>query len=165
MVEFTEEMKNAIEDMYDDEFDRLLPKRMCYLATAGKNGIPNVVPMSMVKVIDRDKILIADCTLLKTYNNMKENPKASLTTVVYRRWKPVRNGEMKVEPGDLLKWEKGGGNGWQFKGDIEILTEGKWFNLISKEVKKRFGEIIPIKSAIILTVTEIYSVLDGRKIQ
>ena len=165
IVELTEMMKNAIEDIYVNEFSRTIPKRCIYLATASKEGIPNVVPMSVVKVVDKDKVMLMDAVLVKTYKNLQENPKATITASYYREWELTKQGEFKVKPIDMQKWIDKVFDGWQFKGDIEIVTEGEYFELARKMCKDRFGEFVPCRSALVLHVKEIYSVLDGSKVQ
>ena len=57
----------------------LLERRKVFaLATATKNGIPNVVPIGALKVLDDETILISDQYFRKTLRNMKNNPQAAI---------------------------------------------------------------------------------------
>lgn len=49
-------------------------RKVIALATATKNGIPNVVPVGAKKVLDDETILISDQYFRKTLKNMKNNP-------------------------------------------------------------------------------------------
>ena len=70
MVKLTEEMVKSLEN------------EVVFLATASKEGIPNVSAMKAVKVLDSEKgiVLIADNYMNKTLKNILENPKVALTT-------------------------------------------------------------------------------------
>ena len=67
MVALTEEMKKAFATV------KTFP-----VATASKDGWPNVVPIGFVELIDDETIWIADNFMVKTLANIKENPKVSI---------------------------------------------------------------------------------------
>ena len=48
------------------------------IATASKAGVPNVVFIGAMKILDDETILIADNFFYKTAANLKENPQVSL---------------------------------------------------------------------------------------
>ena len=111
------------------------------LGTAGLNGIPNVVPVGAVKILDDETILISDQHFLKTLNNLKENPKVAISF-----------------------WETETGEGYQIKGDASIQTEGRifeetveWIHVLSKEI----GHPLKSKGAVVIKITEIYLVTPG----
>jgi predicted pyridoxine 5'-phosphate oxidase superfamily flavin-nucleotide-binding protein len=78
--------------------ESLKATKIAYLATATKDGGPNVVPIAAVKFLDDETLLISDQYFGKTLNNLKENPKIALT------W-----------------W--GDKDGFQIKADITIHTD------------------------------------------
>ncbi len=48
------------------------------IATASKDGVPNVVPMTFVKTLDDSALLIADNYMDKGAKNLEENPHVAL---------------------------------------------------------------------------------------
>jgi len=111
------------------------------LATADLNGIPNVVPVGSIKILDDETILISDQYFHKTLDNLRQNPKVAISF-----------------------WERAEGEGYQVKGDATIHTEGKIYDETSEWIRKRSEEIgRPIKSkgAIVIKITAIYSVSPG----
>jgi predicted pyridoxine 5'-phosphate oxidase superfamily flavin-nucleotide-binding protein len=111
------------------------------LGTADLNGIPNVVPVGAVRILDDETILVSDQYFLKTLNNLKENPKVAMSF-----------------------WETDKSEGYQIKGEATIRTEGRIYEETVEWVRKRGDEIgRPLKSkgAIVIKITAIYSVTPG----
>lgn len=111
------------------------------LATADLNGVPNVVPVGAVKILDDETILVSDQYFHKTLNNLKENANVAISF-----------------------WEMG--EGYQVKGKAKIHTEGKIYEETAEWIGKRSEEIgRPIKSkgAIVIKIKAIYSVSPGSK--
>ena len=111
------------------------------LGTADLNGVPNVVPVGAVKILNDETILISDQYFNKTLKNLKENPKVAISF-----------------------WESG--EGYQIKGRAKIHTEGKIYEETVEWIRKRSEEIgRPLKSkgAIVIRITAIYSVSPGSK--
>lgn len=160
-IEITEKMKEVLEDTYNPNYSRLLPYRVRYLGTASKNGIPNVNIVSLIKVVDKDKILLADATFIKSRKNLEENPLGALIVEEYRKWdfSEKRKGKIKSprKITDIV--------GWQFKGRVKLEKEGKYFDMASKLCMERFGPIFMLYAAVILHVEEIYSTVTGRLLQ
>ncbi len=108
-------------------------------ATSSPDGKPNAVPIGAKKIIDDETILISDQFFGKTLENMKANPRVSVTF-----------------------WE--GHNGYQIKGRVTIETSGARFEETARwidEMSKRIGAPLKSKGAVILCVEEIYSVNPG----
>ena len=109
------------------------------LATADKNGVPNVVPINFIKILDEETILASAVFMTKTFNNLKENPVCALSV-----------------------WE--GFAGYQFKGDAAIVTDGPVFRETqtwTEEEGKKLGLPLQSKGAIVIRITEIFSVSPG----
>lgn len=109
------------------------------LATATKDGVPNVVPVNAKKIIDDETILISDQFFNKTLKNLKENPQVAITI-----WDKLEN--------------------YQLKGTVTIETSGKRFEEMAKwidEMAKKLNLPIKSKGAVILKLTEIYNVSPG----
>jgi uncharacterized protein len=109
------------------------------LATADKNGVPNVVPINFMKILDEETILASAVFMTKTFNNLKENPICALSI-----------------------WE--GFAGFQFKGSVVIVTDGPVFKETqswTEEEGKKLGLPLQTKGAIVIRITEIFSVSPG----
>lgn len=125
-------MTNEMQEM----FNRVGCKQ---LATAGKNGIPNVVPINFMKILDEETILASAVFMAKTFNNIKENPVCALSV-----------------------WE--GFAGYQFKGSATVVTEGPIFQETqawTEEEGRKLGLPLKSKGAIVIKITEIFSVSPG----
>lgn len=108
-------------------------------ATLTPDGIPNAVPVGAKKIIDNETILISDQFFNKTLENMKANPKVSLTF-----------------------WEEH--DGYQIKGSVTIETSGNRFEETAKWIEEMGNKIgVPLKSkgAVILMIDEIYNLTPG----
>jgi uncharacterized protein len=128
MAKMTEEMQLM--------FNRVGVKQ---LATASKNGIPNVVPINFMKILDEETILASAVFMTKTFGNLQENPMCAFSI-----------------------WE--GFAGYQFKGSVTILTEGKVFEETqawTEEEGRKLGLPLKSKGAIIIKVSEIFSIAPG----
>ncbi len=111
------------------------------LATADLRGVPNAVPVGAVKILDDQTILVSDQYFQKTLENLKENPRVALSF-----------------------WEMG--EGFQVKGEATIYTEGKIYEETAAWIRKRSEEIgrpLRSKGAVVIKITEIYSVSPGSK--
>ena len=128
MAEITGEMKQVAEKA--EAFN---------VATATKNGEPNVVPISFAKVLSDDELLLMDSFMRKTIENIKANPRVAISV-----------------------WEEriGGSVGYQFKGSARIETSGRVFDEGVRWVRDIEPALSP-KAAIIVTVDSIYMTTPG----
>ena len=124
MSEVMEKIKESLENT-----------KVAYLATASKEGTPNVVPIAAVKFLNDETLLISDQYFGKTLKNLEENPKIALT------W-----------------WgEKGG---FQIKAEITIHKDDEIFRK-NVEWVHTIKETINPKSAIVGKITNVYIVKSG----
>jgi len=124
MVKVTEEIKESLKGT-----------KVAYLATAAKDGTPNVVPIGAFKFLDDETLLISDQFFNKTLKNLQENPQIALS------W-----------------WgEKGG---FQIKADITIHTDGEIFRENVEWVHSLRPTLHP-KSAIVGKITGVYIIKGG----
>jgi predicted pyridoxine 5'-phosphate oxidase superfamily flavin-nucleotide-binding protein len=119
-----------------DEMMDALEKDLVFLATASTDGVPNVVPIGFARPIDSDTILIADNYMNKTRQNLENNPWISLVTK------------------DATKCP------FQFKGRVEIFESGTYFDTVTEWGQNAMTKLTP-KAAILMKVTEIYSIQPG----
>jgi len=109
------------------------------LATATVDGTPNAVPVGAKKIIDDETILLSDQFFNKTLDNMKKNPRVSVTF-----------------------WE--GHEGYQLKGITVIETSGKRYEETARwieELGTAAGFPLRSKGIVILKIEEIYGVTPG----
>ena len=111
------------------------------LGTADLSGVPNVVPVGAVKILDDETILVSDQYFSKTLNNLRRNPKVAMSF-----------------------WDVDEHEGYQIKGEATIHTEGtvyeetvEWI----REYGEKIGRPLESKGAIVIKITEIYSVTPG----
>ncbi len=104
--------------------------REIVLVTCSKNAEPNANIVISLGYVD-DKILIADCQMNRTIKNLKENPKCCLV-----------------------------GGYFRVKGDVEIFTDGKYFDLA---VEKSEG--YDVKHAILVTTKEVFDLDKVQKVK
>ena len=109
------------------------------LASADKNGVPNVVPINFMKILDDETILASAVFMTKTFQNLEENPVCAISI-----------------------WE--GFNGYQFKGSVKIETSGQIFEETkawTEEEGKKSGLPLKSKGAVVIKITDIFSVSPG----
>ncbi|HKZ45551.1 MAG TPA: pyridoxamine 5'-phosphate oxidase family protein [archaeon] len=153
-IKITEEMKEAIETNYNSFFSPFMPYRFCYMGTVA-NSIPDVTPVSFAKVIEDDKILIADIGFLRAMENLKINPRASLVSVFYNIFE-FQGGTLILKTMNTDKMK-----GWQLKGTIKVYKEGEYF----EEANQLIRNLGNLNSALVLEVDEIYCAVTGKKLQ
>jgi uncharacterized protein len=107
------------------------------LATATKDGDPNVVPVGSVFLIDPETIWIGNQFMKQTVINLKENSKACLYA-----WGPETKGCLKV------------------KGKVILHTSGSEFEKMKDMVKARKAELV-CKTLLEFKITEVYNCKSG----
>ena len=83
-------------------------KEFVSAGTSDLSGQPNAVPKYIIK-IDSGFIYLADYVIGKTFQNLKINPKISLSTI------------------DMKTLE-----GWRINGTVRIMTRGAQYKILSK---------------------------------
>lgn len=109
------------------------------LATATKDGVPNVVPINAKKILDEETILISDQFFGKTLANLQQNPRVAIAI-----------------------WDKL--EGYQIKGTVTIETSGERFEETARwidQIGKKFNLPLASKGAVIVAVEELYEVSPG----
>ena len=108
------------------------------MATASKEGVPNVAPMASVWLEDDETFWIGDNFMVKTLANVRENPKVS-----------------------LFFWDPETKRCLQVKGDAEVKTEGPEYEILHKRITEKKPQM-PAKSLIILRINEVYECTPGK---
>jgi predicted pyridoxine 5'-phosphate oxidase superfamily flavin-nucleotide-binding protein len=124
------------------EMRAMLEQELAIIATASKDGTPNVGPKGSVHVIDEETLAYAEGTGEKTLRNLQQNPKAAVLVVNRER-----------------------GDGYQIKVKTELLSSGDFFEQVARKQEQRKRP--RPKYAVKIKIEEIYSVkpgMTGRKI-
>ncbi|MCQ2056399.1 MAG: pyridoxamine 5'-phosphate oxidase family protein [archaeon] len=116
-----------------EEFAKM---KVIYLATASKEGTPNVVPIGAMRLMDDETLWIVDNFMKKTLKNILENPIAAFDI-----WVPEE--EMS----------------YQIKGCLEYVTSGDDYEEARKWMLAR--KPLPAKGLVKMKFVEIYSVKPG----
>ena len=128
MAKLTAEMKEAFGKM------KIFP-----VATASKNGTPNVVPIGVVELVSDDTIWITDNFMHKSLENLMANPKIALYV-----WGPEIKGC------------------FQIKGEASVKTSGKDFDEMKAKINAQ-NPAMPARSLIIMKITEVFECQPGPK--
>ena len=126
MVKLTAEMKEAFSKM------KIFP-----VATAAKDGTPNVVPIGIVELTGDDTIWITDNFMNKTLDNLKANPKIAIYI-----WGPEIKGC------------------YQIKGHVTLKTSGKEYDEMKAKINKK-NPALPARSLLIVKITDVFECKPG----
>ena len=107
------------------------------LATASKDGDPNVAPMGAVFLIDPETIWIGNQFMKTTIQNVEDNPRASLYV-----WGPGIKGCYKI------------------KGDVTVESSGEDYEKM-KDMVRRVKPHLNCRSLLVMKITGVYDCKPG----
>ena len=110
-----------------------LPGKLAWVATASRDGMPNVTPKGSLKLLDEQHVLFADLFSLKTGRNLLENKNVAVTVV-----------------------DPGMGKGYQIKGTAEIIDSGPLFEETSKQMRAVPQALPPVHHVVAITVEAVF---------
>ena len=111
--------------------------RIWALATSGKGGNPNVVPVGSQSFYSEDTVIVLDNRLNKTKKNIIENPSVALTF-----------------------WDLDARKSFQLKGNAHIETSGKMVEEEIAKYKARRPQSNP-RGVVVIKIEEIYVTQGG----
>jgi predicted pyridoxine 5'-phosphate oxidase superfamily flavin-nucleotide-binding protein len=126
MARLTADMKEAFSKM-----------KVFSVATASRDGTPNVVPLAMVELHTDDTIWITDNFMNKTMSNLRTNPKVSIYI-----WGPEIKGC------------------FQIKGVASISTSGPEYEEMKATINRKRPEL-PARSLVTVKITEVFECKPG----
>ncbi len=126
MVKLDEKMKTAFSKV------KIYP-----VATASKDGIPNVVPIGFCHLEDDDTIWIADNFMLKSLANLKENPNVA-----------------------IYVWGSDTGGCFQIKGKASVIDSGEMFEKM-RSIVHTAKPGLPAKTLMEVKITEVFQCAPG----
>ena len=115
------------------EIQEFIKGKLAWVATASTDGMPNATPKGSVQVIDDEHLVFADLFSCKTRDNLKENPKASVTVIDEKTYK-----------------------GYELKGYAEMLSAGPLFDQVVEQLKQAPMKLPPVNYVVKITVVSIY---------
>jgi len=110
-----------------------LPGKLAWVATASKDGTPNVTPKGSLKLLDEHHVLFADLFSLKTRKNLLENNKVAVTVV-----------------------DAATGKGYQIKGTAEVTSSGPLFGETAASLKEAPRELPPLQHVVKIEVESVF---------
>jgi len=142
-----------------NEIKQMLDENIVYLATATKEGKPNVVPIGLAHAISDNEVLIVDVMFKKTRRNLEENPQVAISFTDVKRLesyqlkgkaKIFKSGEIYEKAFDIMK--KKAEKRKESLGGIENPEISERARRIS-EMHRRLRP----KAAVLISIEEIYS--------
>jgi predicted pyridoxine 5'-phosphate oxidase superfamily flavin-nucleotide-binding protein len=122
----------------NDEMKAVFAKEKRFpVATASKDGIPNVVPIGNMLLVADDTIWIGDNYMVKSLANVKENPHVAI--YIY-------------DP-DVKRC-------FQIKGSVKIQSSGPDYEKMKGIIKAK-NEKYPAKSLLVVKITEVFECSPG----
>ena len=118
--------------MNDDVLRVLARTKVVPVATASKDGVPNVVPMTFVKALDDTAVLVADNFMDKGAKNLAENPRIAICV-----------------------WDLETKRAYQIKGEAEVRRSGQAYDDTIAWVHETKPDTDP-KAAVVLRVSNVY---------
>jgi len=104
-----------------------------WIATAARDGTPNVSIKGSLRLLDDEHLVFADFFSLKTRNNLKENPKVA-----------------------IMVYEGGSQRMYMFKGAAELLASGPLYDQTVESLKKVTPDLPAPKYVVKVSVESIY---------
>lgn len=127
MAKLTAEVKAAI-----------AKQRVFPFATASNDGIPNVIPITFLRVLDDDTLLVVDNLMEKSKKNIESNPVMAVCV-----------------------WDLEGKSSYQIKGEITVHTSGPVFESACVWVKDKIPSLKP-RAAFAVKVLHVYVCQPGQ---
>ncbi|HWS21929.1 MAG TPA: pyridoxamine 5'-phosphate oxidase family protein [Methanoregula sp.] len=126
MVKLTAEMKEAFGKM------KVFP-----VATATKDGSPNVIPLGIAWLMSDDTVWFVDNFMNKTLSNLRVNPR-----IAFYLWGPEIKGC------------------YQVKGVADFKASGKEYDEMKTKINEK-NPALPARSLVIVKITEIFECKPG----
>jgi len=107
--------------------------KMGWVATATREGVPNVTPKGTVKVLDDQHLVFADLFSLKTRQNLEQNSNVAVTV---------------IDPATH--------QGYQVKGKAELVTAGPLFEQTAAALKQASAALPAPKYVVKIAVESVF---------
>jgi uncharacterized protein len=104
-----------------------------WVATASRDGIPNVSIKGSLRLLDDEHLVFADLFSLKTRKNLSENPKVA-----------------------IMVYDEETRRGFMFKGSAEQVSNGPLFEQTVEGIRKQMPQLPAPKYVVKVTVESIH---------
>jgi uncharacterized protein len=115
------------------ELQEFLKGKQGWIATAARDGTPNVSIKGSLRLLDDEHLLFADISSLKTRKNLQENPKVA-----------------------VMVYEESSRRGYMFKGAAELHERGPLYEQFTENMKKVMPQLPPPKYVVKISVESIH---------
>jgi predicted pyridoxine 5'-phosphate oxidase superfamily flavin-nucleotide-binding protein len=115
------------------ELQEFLKGKLGWVATAARDGTPNVSIKGSLRLLDDEHLLFADLVSLKTRRNLEENPKAA-----------------------VMVFDDASKRAYMFKGTVELMSQGPLYTQMTEGMKKAMPNLPPPTYVVRVTVDAIY---------
>lgn len=113
-------------------------QRVGFIATADKNGVPNISPKGSLRPMDDETLVFAVLNSPHTRDNLKVNPSVSVAV-----------------------FDPQGRKGFQLKGKAEVQESGPLFDQTAQGLSKRFPQLPPVQCVVKIKVEAVFEQLSG----
>lgn len=120
------------------ELQEFLKGKQGWVATAAKDGTPNVSIKGSLRLLDDEHLLFSDIFSAKTRKNLQENPRVA-----------------------IMVYEEQSKRGYMFKGGVELMNSGPLYDQTVENMKKAAPQIPAPKFVVKVTVESIYDQSSG----
>ena len=115
------------------ELQEFLKGKQGWIATAAKDGTPNVSIKGSLRLVDDEHLLFADIFSLKTRKNLLENPRVA-----------------------IMVYEEASRRGYAFKGAVELFASGPLYDQTVEAIHKAMPQLPAPKYVVRVSVESIY---------
>lgn len=115
------------------EVQAFLGGKQGWVATAAKDGTPNVSIKGSLRLLDDEHLVFADLNSLKTRKNLEENPCAA-----------------------VMVFEEATRRGYMLRGSTEQFASGPLYDQMAAGIKKVMPQLPPPKYVVRITVESVW---------
>ncbi len=115
------------------ELQEFLKGKQGWVATASRDGTPNLSIKGSLRLLDDEHLLFADMFSVKTRKNLQENPKVA-----------------------IMVFDEPARRGYMFRGTVEMFPDGPLYDQTVQAIRKVMPQLPPPKYVVRVTVTSIY---------
>jgi hypothetical protein len=120
------------------EIQEFLKGKVGWVATAAKDGTPNVSIKGSLRLIDDEHLVFADINSLKTRKNLLENPKVA-----------------------IMVYDSDARKAYMFRGTVELFDKDPLYDRVAQGMKERMPQLPPPKYVVKVTVEAIFDQSGG----
>jgi len=115
------------------EVQPFLTGREGWVATASRDGMPNVSIKGSLRMLDDEHLVFADINSKKTRGNLEENPRVA-----------------------VMVYDAGSRKGYMIRGTCEMHASGALYDQVVGEIKKARPQLPPAKYVVRITVESVW---------